>query len=162
MSLSEWRQRWNLPHDAIDELAALSMHLAEDNNGNAENMIQAQMRINAARSGRYLWRNNVGAGLLKNGSFVRWGLANDSAALNARCKSADLIGLEKVLITPEMVGTIIGRFLSVECKKAAWRYSGTLEENAQLAWATLVNSQGGRAIITNDPASVLTDTTSAT
>lgn len=116
--------------------------------------MQSTIRLAAARSGRYLFRNNVGAGKLASGSFVRFGLGNDSAALNGKFKSADLVGIERVTITQDMVGSHIGRFLSIECKRRDWKFAGTLEEMAQVAWATLINAQGGRAIITNTDGSI--------
>jgi hypothetical protein len=110
-----------------------------------ESEVQSQVRLEAAHKHVYLWRNNIGAGKLQNGSFVRWGLANDSAALNAVLKSADLIGIRRVLITQDMVGKIIGQFVSRECKPMGWHYSGTLEEAAQLKWKMLITDMGGDA-----------------
>lgn len=110
-----------------------------------EAAVSVQVRLEASRLGLRLWRNNVGAGYMQDGSFLRWGLANDSAAVNAHLKSADLIGIRPVLITPQMVGTIIGRFVSREVKASNWRWRGTDREQAQLAWAELVNSLGGDA-----------------
>ena len=85
---------------------------------------------------------------------MRFGLANDSKKFGDAIKSADLIGWETLLITEDMVGTFIARFLSVEAKRRDWKFSGTLEEMAQAKWAAVVNAQGGRAIITNDPSVV--------
>lgn len=86
----------------------------------------------------------MGAGQL-NGRFIRWGLANESKAMNERFKSADLIGVRPVLITQEMVGTVIGQFASVEVK----RTKGGVTHEAQANWRDVVNSLGGHAIITN-------------
>ena len=111
----------------------------------SEEHAQVLIRMEASRKGLAMWRNNVGAGKLDNGSFVRWGLANDSTAVNTQIKSADLIGIRRVLITPELVGCVIGQFVSREVKHPGWRYTGTERERAQLAWAELVLSFGGDA-----------------
>ena len=110
-----------------------------------EAAVSVQVRLEASRLGLRLWRNNVGAGYMQDGSFLRWGLANDSAAVNARLKSADLIGIRPVLITPQMVGAVLGQFVSREVKASNWRWRGTDREQAQMAWAELVNSLGGDA-----------------
>ena len=109
---------------------------------------QAQVRLLASKDGARLWRNNVGAGALQDGTFVRWGLANESSAMNKALKSADLIGLRPVLITPEHVGRVLGVFVSREVKRPGWRYSGTERETAQAAWRDLINRLGGDAEFT--------------
>lgn len=150
MNLLQWAAKWGVSPEALRDLAMTSVAYGE-NAGQAEGEVQQRVRLGAARSGRLLWRNNRGAGKMASGSFVRYGLANDSKALGDAVKSADTVGIEPTLITPEMVGTTIGRFLSVEVKRQGWKYSGTLEECAQAQWAAIVNSNGGRAIITSDP-----------
>lgn len=114
----------------------------------AESDAQDAVRLAARRAGVVLWRNNVGAGKLDNGSFIRWGLANESKQMNERIKSGDLIGIEPLLITPAHAGLTIGRFVSAEVKAPGWRYRGTPREVAQRAWADLVLSLGGKAIFT--------------
>jgi len=114
----------------------------------SESDVQNLVRLAASRAGVRLWRNNCGASLLANGSFVRWGLANDSAEMNRVIKSADLIGIRPVLITPAHVGATIGQFVSREIKAPNWIAKDTERERAQRAWATLVNSLGGDAAFT--------------
>jgi hypothetical protein len=123
-------------------------------NNTGEAVVQAEVRMEASRLGKRLWRNNVGVLPDQNGRPVRYGLCNDSKAVNTEIKSADLIGLEPVLITQEMVGTTIGRFLSREVKAANWKWSGTKREMAQLAWANIVNGLGGNAAIVTGPGSL--------
>ena len=106
------------------------------------------VRLRASQRGDRLWRNNNGAGTLSNGSFVRWGLANETEAMNRSLKSSDLIGIRPVTITPEMVGRTIGQFVSRECKRSGWKYRGTPRELAQKAWIDLVNTLGGDAAFT--------------
>lgn len=150
MTLDEWAARWNIPPQAFAELAACSIVEPEPDalvGKKSEAYVQSVVRREAPYCGVYLWRNNVGAGKLASGNFVRFGLGNDSRALNERLKSGDLIGIRPVTITFEMVGRRIGQFVSRECKREEWKYSGSMDENAQLAWATLVNSLGGDAKI---------------
>ena len=111
--------------------------------------VQQEIRKLAAALGWAVWRNNKGAGKLENGSFVRWGLCNDSAALGARIRSADLIGVRPILIGPEHVGQTIGQFVSIECKRSDWRPGNDEHEQAQRRWRDLVAGLGGYALITN-------------
>lgn len=114
---------------------------AEESEAAAQNHI----RLEASRKGKRLLRNNSGAGYDEKGNFMRWGLGNDSKKLNEILKSSDLIGIDPVLITPEMVGTVIGQFLAREVKRPGWKYRGTKAEVAQLNFLELVISLGGNA-----------------
>jgi len=107
------------------------------------------VRLEASAAGCRLFRNNFGAAKLENGSFVRWGLCNDSAGLNARVKSGDLIGLRPLMITPAHVGHVVGQFMSREIKPSGWKYAGTERGQAQLRWAMLVTALGGDACFAN-------------
>jgi hypothetical protein len=164
MTLSEWARKWNVPPQAFAELAACSIVEPDPDalvGGKTEAYVQSAIRLEAPEKGVYLWRNNVGAGAVvdfkllcdecrgktKGRRMIRWGLANDSKKLNEVLKSADLIGVKPVRITPDMVGCIIGQFWSRECKREDWEFRGTPEELAQLEWATLINSLGGNARI---------------
>lgn len=147
MSLEAWALRHGVSRQALLELRAMMTPETDPPAlpGTSEAAIQNQVRLEASARGCRLFRNNVGAGYLEDGSFVRWGLANDSAALNSKVKSADLIGIRPVLITPEHVGKVIGQFLSREVKAGGWRYTGTDREKAQLKWAELITAMGGDA-----------------
>lgn len=88
-----------------------------------------------------LWRNNSGVLPDRNGRPVRYGLANDSAALNARIKSSDLIGLDDA-----------GRFVAIECKAEGWKLTpGDERGQAQWRFIQLVQANGGRAGFVTDP-----------
>lgn len=116
-----------------------------------ESEVQEAIRLRAAYQGYRMWRNNVGAGKLSNGKFMRWGLANESSQVNKIVKSADLIGVRPVVITQEMVGRTIGQFVSLETKREGWHYTGTDEEVAQVAWRDLILATGGHAVILSNP-----------
>lgn len=112
-----------------------------------EQRAQQGILLAAAGAEMHLFRNNVGAlPDPRTGRLIRFGLANESAELNRRLKSADLIGVRRVTITPDMVGQTIGQLCSVECKPPGWVYSGTPRERAQLAWAEHVRRWGGFAV----------------
>jgi hypothetical protein len=154
LNIIEWAAKHRVSPEALRELCESALYIQPDVDGASEARVQSEIRLAAARAGRYLFRNNRGAGKTDTGSYVRYGLANDSKKLGDEFKSGDLIGWEQVLITDDHVGTFIARFLSVEAKRRDWKFSGTLEEIAQAKWAALVNAQGGRAVITNTPEGV--------
>jgi hypothetical protein len=147
--LSQWAARWNIPAGALQELMDLSGMLATPRTDMSEAAVVAQVRLEATEKGGRLYRNNVGACYDEAGNFIRYGLANDSAKLNAVIKSGDLIGIKPVIITQELVGHTIGQFWSRECKEGLWRYRGTEREVAQLNWINHVNALGGDAAFCN-------------
>ena len=111
-----------------------------------ESSVQQRIRLKAAYLGLHLWRNNNGACEDKTGRLIRYGLANESAALNKRIKSSDLIGITPITITPDMVGKTIGVFTAVECKPSDWHLTPSDERgHAQAAFHTLVRDAGGLA-----------------
>ena len=117
--------------------------------GDSETLVQSRVRLEASRKGLKLWRNNVGAIKDERGIPVRFGLANDTKKLNEKIKSGDLIGWRPVLITPAHVGSTLAQFVSRECKKPAWTYTGTAHEVAQLRWIQAVIADGGDAKFCN-------------
>lgn len=146
-TIKDWQRKWCIPDAALADLSATlgaGNYPGGRETGN-EATVQATVRLEAAAAGWELWRNNLGAAVDERGVPVRFGLANDSAKLNARIKSADLIGIRPVLITQDMVGSTIGQFASIETKRPGWRFSGTEREDAQMRWATIVTAAGGFA-----------------
>ena len=96
-----------------------------------EAQAQQAIRLAAPAHGVTLWRNNSGATQDETGRQIRFGLGNDSAKVNREKKSSDLIGIETVVITPDMVGQTVGIFVSYEVKRPGWVYTGTEREQAQ-------------------------------
>lgn len=147
--MKAWQLKHHISDRAMRELTdILYPDVHETTILTSEAAVQQSCRIQASEMHGRLWRNNVGAGKLDNGAFVRWGLANESKAMNDKIKSADLIGIKPVLIKREHVGTIIGQFWSVECKEPKWRFS-PIKNKAQADWALLVQSLGGCAEFNN-------------
>jgi hypothetical protein len=152
MNLHQWAVRHHVSMQALEELRAVfRMDLPRPVvdgvalSASSEAAVQVRVRLEAARLGARLFRNNVGVLMDETGRPVRYGLANESKAVNEKIKSADLIGVRPVVITPLHVGQTFGLFVSREVKAAGWRYSGTDREVAQLAWAKMINSCGGDA-----------------
>lgn len=112
-----------------------------------ESLIQQQIRLFAARLGLDFWRNNSGALPDEKGRIVRYGLANDSAQLNAQIKSSDLIGITPVWAYVEGIGwTWLGVFTAVECKPEGWVFSQSDKRAvAQKAFHDIVRKNGGFA-----------------
>lgn len=106
---------------------------------------QQLLRVEAPRHHAALWRNNSGAVLdPETGRMIRFGLANDSAKLNKHFKSSDLIGIQTVTITPDMVGRTIGVFLAVEVKHPGWHMTpGDKRAKAQANFGQMVTQMGG-------------------
>jgi hypothetical protein len=130
--------------DLEHQLGALD-HKPTVGDGLSEADVQNTERLRASKAGGRLWRNNVGVLTADNGRPVRYGLCNDSAAVNKHLKSSDLIGIQPVRITRAHVGRVIGQFVARETKRQGWKYTGTERERAQLAYLELVLSLGGDA-----------------
>lgn len=155
MQLDQWAARWGVSHAALtdlrDGLLGLDYQGLVPCSAMSETAVQAQLRLEAARRGARLWRNNVGALLDDRGIPVRYGLANDSKAVNEVIKSGDLIGIRPIRIEAHHVGHTVGQFVSREAKEGSWKFSGTPREVAQLNWANLINSLGGDARFSSTP-----------
>lgn len=111
--------------------------------GISEAVVQQQARLLLSQRGVRVWRNNNGATFDESGRMIRYGLANDSAALNKKIKSSDLIGATPHIVQQADVGRVLGILTSYETKRAGWKYTGTPREVAQYAWGKLVISLGG-------------------
>lgn len=157
--LGEWAAAWRIPPAAVADLQA---RLADATipppvqaPPRSEAAVQAAVRVAASKAGMRVWRNNVGAFEdPRTGAWVRFGLANDTPAMNTEIKSADLIGIRPRIIAAADVGTLIGQFVSFEVKASDWRYTATAREVAQKRWADLVTALGGEARFVSDPSHV--------
>ncbi len=152
MILSLWAKRWNIPPEALQDLRQVFGMVSTEPSpqaGESEAAIQTRVRLEASRKGGRLWRNNVGAAVMEDGSFLRYGVANDSKEMNKVIKSSDLIGIRPVVITPDLVGATIGQFVAREMKAGGWKYRATAREVAQLKFLELIISLGGDAAFAN-------------
>lgn len=116
----------------------------------SEDEIQQLIQMEAPHVNSILLRNN--SGVLKdiNGRPVRFGLGNTSKRINENLKSSDLIGITQIIITPEMVGKMIGVFTAAEIKKENWKFNpNDQHEIAQNNFINFVNSKGGIAFFAN-------------
>lgn len=152
MQLEKWAIKNHVSMEALDELREMFGMVNTDPAFPAvvaigsEGAAQSMIRLEASKKGLRLWRNNVGVAHDENGvRCLRYGLANDSKQLNEIVKSSDLIGIRKIKITPDMVGTIIGQFVAREVKAPGWVYKETKREKAQLTFLELITAYGGDA-----------------
>ena len=149
MTLADWKSRWGhqVPAQALAELTAILspvMPLPAPTRGHSEAAGAAQIRLAAGRAGVPLFRNNCGAMTDQTGRLIRFGLGNESPALNARWKSSDLIGLLPTVVQPSHVGRTLGLFLAVETKKPGWRLTpGDKRAQAQASFLQSVRGFGG-------------------
>ena len=158
MTYEEWAARH--PRAAADlhvMLGAVPWPTGVGDGG--ESAVQQQVRLSAAGQGAMAWRNNVGATPAKTQHScprcqfrfeerqqpIRYGLANDSAKLNERVKSSDLILAIPRVIRPADVGATIAQFGAVETKRPGWAFTGKGREAGQAAWLALIKKVGGYA-----------------
>lgn len=153
MNIYAWAARWGVCMPAVVELLQemglegnAVLGLPRPPEGKSEAYVSSLLDLEASQAGGRLWRNNVGAAIDERGIPVRYGLANTSAQMNKRIKSADKIGILPRRVTPAMVGQIHGIFLSREAKRPGWVFNpNDPHEAAQKAWIDLINSLGGDA-----------------
>jgi len=97
----------------------------------SEQTIQQEIRIACSQGDTRLFRNNTGTLKDQNGRPVQFGL----------CKgSADLIGWKRVTVTPDMVGSTVAVFTSIEVKTPTGRI-----RPEQQQWLDAVQAAGGIA-----------------
>ncbi len=120
-----------------------------------ESAVQSHTRLELARAGAIIQRNNVGACEDKTGRIIRYGLMNDSVQLNRQFKSSDLINIIPVLIGPQHIGRTLGVYAALECKQSGWHLTpGDQRGQAQLRYLELVRSVGGIGAFITDPTQV--------
>ena len=143
--LYAWCYRWNIPAIALDDLReslGAVGHPRESTYSDAqtESGVQQRVRLHAAQQGIRAWRNNTGVLFNKAGTPVRYGLCNDTKALNSKLKSSDLIGIKPITIIPAHVGQTLGQFYAREVKAPGWKYTGSEREQAQLNFQFIQNT----------------------
>lgn len=149
--ITTWAKKWSIPPEAIEDLQRgfnMLDYIPDVQDLKTETDAQNTIRVKASQANERAWRNNVGAGKTDTGSYVRYGLCNDTPAVNKVLKSSDLIGIRPVLITAEMVGGIIGQFTAREVKRPGWQYTGKGREPAQGAFIQMITALGGYAKFT--------------
>lgn len=153
VEIRQWATRHHVGQDALAELSAILGSTGNEETGTrSESNVQSRVRLAAPAAAMRLWRNNVGVLQDERGVPVRYGLANDTKALNERLKSHDLIGWRRLLIAPEHVGSIVAQFVSIECKREGWRpRESPAREQAQERWAALVVADGGYSRFVTGP-----------
>lgn len=160
MSLLSWALRYGVSPAALNdlqhELGLLTPPLQLDSPafGKSEAFVQSGARLEASRQGIRAFRNNVGALKDDTGRVVRYGLANESKAINDVVKSSDLIGWRPVVITPAMVGYRFAQAWGREVKEPGWQFTGSGREVAQKAWIDMGNADGGDFAFLTDPRQV--------
>lgn len=148
MNFIEWAVSAGL---TMEQIRSYQLHLGTyderptDGEGASEAAVLARCKVRASRMGGRLWRNNKGAAYLQDGTFLRYGILNESKRISDEIKSSDLIGAYPLVITPEMVGTTVAQLWLVECKKEDWHFTGTGEEPGQLKFLELGLAMGARA-----------------
>lgn len=83
-----------------------------------ESAVTSHIRLAAAKLNTPLWRNNRGAFRDDTGRLVKYGLGSE-----ADLSSSDYIGIRPVLITPDMVGQVLGVFTAVEMKAEGFKFN---------------------------------------
>jgi hypothetical protein len=116
----------------------------------SESEIQQLIMMEAPNFHNILLRNNSGALLDETGRLVRYGLGNASKKHNDSFKSSDLIGIRSLVVTEDMVGTVIGQFAAIEVKGEGWKFSEKDKRYiAQKAFIEWVRLRGGVAGFAN-------------
>ena len=109
-----------------------------------ESAVTSHIRLEAAHRGIELWRNNSGGFYDESGRFIRFGLG--SFLPQHECKSSDYIGITPILVTPEMVGKVLGVFTAIEIKESGWVFNKNDKRAlAQKKFIDIVKKAGGIA-----------------
>ncbi len=145
--VAAWAARHGVDANGIAELLRILAMPPEPTQTSmrSEAATQADIRLRAPAWGGMLWRNNTGVLRDDSGTPVRFGLANDSAKLNKRVKSADLIGFMPRVVGAADLGSTFPVFAAIECKRGGWAWVGNAREVAQQRFLNIVKAAGGVA-----------------
>lgn len=149
-NITQWAIHHGVSQAALNELidiVSAGTQVTPATANTSEQAAQNAIRLEASNRGIKLFRNNVGACQDSNGNFIRYGIANDTPAMNKAVKSADLIGFTPVTIGGQRVAV----FTSIEVKKPGWKFKNTGREQAQNKWREFVLLNGGFAIFATSP-----------
>lgn len=152
--INEWAARHGITPDALADLHTIIIPQSSPGVTGSEAAAQQRIRLEAPKHGVRLWRNNVGACMDERGNHIRYGLANESRAMNKVIKSSDLIGITPMTVRPEHVGGVVGVFTAIECKRPGWLYKGSPREKAQMSFMQVVIGMGGFAQFATDPGDI--------
>jgi hypothetical protein len=148
MNFYEWARAEGL---TFAQIRSYQLHLGTyderltDGEGSSEAAVVKRCQVRASKVGGRLWKNHKGAAVLQDGTFMRYGLLNESKRISDEIKSSDLIGVYPLVITTDMVGSTIGQLWLVEVKEEDWHYTGDAHETAQLKFLELGLAMGARA-----------------
>lgn len=98
----------------------------------SESTRMKEILIETPKDGVMLFRNNTGSYTTQAGHYVRYGVGERGGS--------DLIGIKKITITQEMVGSTVGVFTAIEVKSARGRAT-----DAQNKFIAAVKKQGAIA-----------------
>lgn len=119
----------------------------------SEAVVLQRTMLAMASLGGHAWRNNSGAFQDEKGRWIRYGLANSSASLNAAVKSSDIIGLTPVTawLASANAWVRLGVFTALEVKPSNWTHKPSDERaNAQAKFHAIVREAGGFAGFVTD------------
>lgn len=152
MILHDWGVQWNIPAAAIEDLmrrfSTMPSTMPTALTATSETPASNAVALAASTIGARLWRNNIGAYKDATGRWIRYGLCNESKAMNQNVKSSDRIGIRPIRIGPQHDGMVIGQFFAREVKRPGWVYKATKHERAQLRFIEIVTGLGGDAKFT--------------
>ena len=155
--INAWAVRHGITPEAFHELFEVLRveqpdRAAHSYPGHSEAAIQQLIRLEAARRGGRVWRNNSGAAADESGRVIRYGLGNDSKKVNEVMKSSDLIGVTPVECP---CGRKYGVFTAYEVKEPGWKLRPSDKRGqAQLNFIKLVAGLGGYARFATSPEDV--------
>lgn len=148
MNFLEWAVAAGL---TMEQIRSYQYHLGTyderltDGEGSSEAAVVARCKVRASKMGGRLWKNHKGAAVLQDGTFMRYGILNESKRISDDIKSSDLIGVYPLVITQDMVGSTVGQLWLVEVKEEDWHFTGDAHEMAQLKFLELGLAMGARA-----------------
>lgn len=117
----------------------------------SEAVVSQKVQYELCRLGGYGMRNNCGAAFDATGRPIRYGLMNESRAVNSEYKSSDLIDCLPILIQPHHVGRTFGLFVALETKQSDWKLRPSdSHAQAQLRFINLIRKNGGMADFVTD------------